>query len=98
MNSTNRCIFLLLTLAVTGCASLEGEATVDWFVRVASEPRMENTRFCVSSAPETKDGSNPTERGMAHIWCGNNLDTGKKQAIANCEKDQKLKCMLKSCL
>lgn len=92
MNSANRCIFLLLTLAVTGCASLVGEDHIDWFVRLANEPRMENTRFCVSSAPETEDGSNPTER-WASMACGENLNTLKKQTVSNCENAKKSKCM-----
>ena len=93
MNSDNRCIFLLLTLAVTGCASLGGEATIDWFVRVANEPKWEGSRFCVSSAPETEDGSNPPERGVAHMACGDNLVVLKKQTVSNCENATKFKCM-----
>lgn len=92
MISANRCIFLLLTLAVTGCASLGGESHIDWFVSLAGEPARTNTRFCVSSAPETKDGSNPTQRG-AYMNCGDSLEAVKKQMIAHCEKEKKLKCM-----
>jgi len=58
---------LLLSVMLTGCASLVGETTNDWFVRVANEPEMANTRFCVSSTPETEDGSNPTQRGAAQF-------------------------------
>ena len=92
MNSANRCTFLLLTLLVTGCASLVGEAPIDWFVRVANEPKMEGTRFCVYSAPETEDGSNPTQRGGS-MSCGDSLESIKKRAISNCESSLKTKCM-----
>lgn len=81
----------MLTLAVTGCASLGGEAHIDWFVRVANEPEWENTRFCVSSALETQDGSNPEK--LASMVCGDNLDALKKQVTSYCQDKLKLKCM-----
>lgn len=84
---------LTILFILVGCASLVGEDSIDWFVRVANEPKMENTRFCVSSAPETEDGSNPTERGVAHMACGENLAALKKQTVSNCESAKKLKCM-----
>ena len=83
----------LLSLMLAGCASLRGETTIDWFVRVANEPKWEGSRFCVSSAPETEDGSNPPERGVAHMACGDNLVALKKQIVSNCESAKKLKCM-----
>lgn len=87
-------IALLLLVLLPGCASVAGEARIDWFVRVANEPDMVNLRFCVSSAPETEDGSNPTRRGEGYMSCGNDrLEAVKKRTIANCEKDKKLKCM-----
>jgi len=87
-------LFTLTTLIiVAGCASSGGEATIDWFVRVANEPRMANTRFCVSSAPETEDGSNPNRRGVSHMACGDSLEAMKKETTSNCESDNKVKCM-----
>lgn len=90
---SNGLFVFLLSVVLTGCASLSGEADIDWFVRVANESKMENTRFCVSSAPETEDGSNPARRAGAHMSCGGSLEAVKKQTIAACEKDKKLKCM-----
>lgn len=84
--------FLLLVM-LTGCASLRGETDIDWFVRVANEPDMANTRFCVSSAPETEDGSNPTQRARANMACGDNLESVKKQTVSTCESVKKTKCM-----
>ena len=81
---------LLVTLA--GCASLAGEASIDWFVRAANGPDMPNTGFCVYSAPETEDGSNPTQRGGS-MSCGAGLELIKKRTIANCESSLKTKCM-----
>lgn len=88
----NLCALMML-IFVAGCASSKGEADIDWFVRVANEPKMENTRFCVSSAPETEDGSNPTQRGVGHMSCGDSLDEVKKHTVANCESVKKVKCM-----
>ena len=81
---------LLATLA--GCASLAGEAPIDWFVRAANGPDMPITGFCVYSAPETEDGSNPTQRGGS-MSCGAGLELIKKRTIANCESSLKTKCM-----
>ena len=84
---------LLLVLMLSGCASLVGENAVDWFVRVANEPDMADKRFCVSSAPETSDGSNPDERGVAHMRCGDNLESVKKNTVSDCENSKKTRCM-----
>lgn len=84
---------LMTLIFVAGCASSGGEADIDWFVRVANEPKMEKFRFCVSSAPETEDGSNPNRKGTAHMVCGDSLEATKKQTISNCEIAKKIKCM-----
>lgn len=86
-------VALLLSLMQMGCAAPLGETTIDWFVRVANAPDMANTRFCVSSAPETEDGSNPTKKGPAHMSCGASLDAIRKRTISTCENFQKTKCM-----
>lgn len=54
---------------------------------------MVNLKFCVSSAPETEDGSNPTKRGNAHMTCASTLDQAKSGTVASCEKAQGTKCM-----
>ena len=84
---------LMMLMILAGCASPVGEAGIDWFVRVANEPQMVNFQFCVYSAPETEDGSNPSRRGVGHMACGDNLEAMKKQTIADCENAKKIKCM-----
>lgn len=84
---------LMLLVIFAGCASLAGEADIDWFVRVANEPKMANFRYCVSSAPETEDGSNPSRRGTAHMNCGDSLEATKKQIVLSCENAKRVKCM-----
>ena len=83
----------MMLIIVAGCASSLGEKNIDWFVRVANEPDMANTRFCVSSAPETENGSNPTQRGVSHMACGDTLEAIKKRTVASCEISKKTKCM-----
>lgn len=84
---------LVLVLMLSGCASPVRENAVDWFVRVANESDMVDKRFCVSSAPETSDGANPDERGVAHMRCGDNFELVKNNTVSDCENSKKTKCM-----
>ena len=77
---------------LVGCASLASEAPIDWFVRASNGHDMPNNGFCVYSAPETEDGSNPTQRGGS-MSCGGSLEVIKKRTISNCESSLKTKCM-----
>lgn len=80
---------LVIVLMLSGCASPLRENSVDWFVRVANEPNMVDKRFCVSSAPETSDGANPDERGVAHMRCDDNFESVKKNTVSDCENSKK---------
>lgn len=83
--------FILAT--ISGCASVVGEENIEWFARVSGEPRMINYPFCISAAPETEDGRNPSTRGDANMACGNDLAYLKDHTVAACERDNKRRCM-----
>lgn len=82
-------------VSLTGCATSLTETTEEWFVRVANGPGMTDFKFCVSSAPETEDGSNPAKRDITHmlVVCGNSLDRVKTNVVASCEEKKRTKCM-----
>lgn len=82
----------LMISGLTGCASVIGEDTIEWFARSSGEPGRIEQRYCASATPQTEDGSSP-KRGSGYMTCGSDFEIVVKAVQAYCEEESSSKCM-----